>query len=236
MLMSSNANYSFCLGHLERGQEFIDIPIGETAYLAAISKIFSSEPREVNERSLSNILFAAQSGCEDAKNAIKLACNDSSYESAIAKGEYRAKECLRSRILDIPYGLDFYQPIALDFSRVICSSSDWRIVFKHIFPNISFLEKGGDIEYAYAAIQDVCCLYDVLKAQYEKYLNDIEFRNNLGSFLLVAARAFEKLEKKSLSSQFKQLSDSVYKKDPECINHAYGLFSESAEIFGTYND
>ena len=149
--------------NVKHSEEFVEVSIGEGAYLAAISRIFSSEKPVVSEESLNDILFAAQHGNKDAELSIQLACNDSSYESAITKGEHRAKECLKNRILRTPYGLEFYRPIALDFSRIISSSFDWRKPFKHIAPNIMYLKSEGDIGYAYAAVQDVCYLFESLK-------------------------------------------------------------------------
>ena len=221
---------------IRHSKEFVEVSVEEGAYLAAISRIFSSEKPVVSEESLNDILFAARLGNKDAELSIKLACNDSSYENAIAKGEYRAKECLKNRILRTPYGLEFYRPIALDFSRIISSSFDWRKPFEHISPNIMYLKSEGDIGYAYAAVQDVCCLYETLKEQYNTYLEDVDFRNNVAAFLFVASRVFADLHNSNLRSRFEKLSNSVQSKDPNCIANEQRLFSEAAAVLESHDD
>jgi hypothetical protein len=216
--------------NLKHSEEFVEIPIEEGIYLAALSRIFSGERPEVSDESLNNILFAAKCGCEDAGMAIKLACSDFSYEEAIEKGEYRAKECLKNRILGTPYKLDFYRPLAIDFPSMIASSSDWRIPFKHISANISYLKSEGDIGYAYAAVQDVCCLYETLKEQYSLYPEDSKFRDNVVNFLFVASRVFANLNNDGLRSQFEKLSSSVRSNASNCITNAQKLFTEAAVV------
>lgn len=220
----------------EYGNDFIEVPIGEATYLAAISQIFSDNEAKLSEESLNSILFAAQNGSEDAKLTIQHACCDSSYERAIAKGEYRAKECLKSRILGLPYKLDFYRPLAIDFPLMIASNPDWREPFQHIFPNISYLKSKGDVGYAYAAVQDVCCLYEKLKKQYTLYSQEGTFRRGVADFLLVASRVFDDLKVGELCSQFKKLSDSMQSGDLKCIDNAQGLFSKAAAVLEQYSD
>lgn len=222
--------------HLKHSEEFVEIPLEEGIYLAALSRIFSGEKREVSDESLNDILFAAQHGNEDAKFTVRLACKDSSYEDAIVKGEYRAKECLKNRILGW-YELDFYYPIIFDFPAAISSSSDWREPFRQIQNNMSALIEGkGDIENAYAAVQDVCCLYETLKEQYKAHSEDVEFRGHVKTFLSVASRVFANLGNEQLRFQFERLSSSVQSNDPNCIDNAQGLFAAAAMALEQHGD
>jgi len=214
----------------------INVSRTDYLYLSALGDIFSGEKVNVTDRSLENILLAAQQGCIDAENAIKIACQDDSYESAITKGEYRAKECLRNRILGIPYDLEFYRPIALDFPRIISSSLNWCEPFNYIKSNIVYLKNNGDIGYAYAAVQDVCCLYETLKEQYNIHFEDENFQNNVAVFLLVASRVFANLGNDDLRFQFETLSNSVQSKDSECIANARCLFSEAVVALEEQDD
>ncbi len=235
-MRSAKSLFSFSNVDLMHSENFVEVSAVEGAYLAALSRIFSGEKTEVSDESLNDILFAAQHGSKDAGIAIQLACKDDSYEEAIAKGEYRAKECLKNRILGTPYNLDFYRPLAIDFPLMIASSSNWRNPFKHIFPNVSYLKSEGDIGYAYSAVQDVCCLYETLKDQYKSHSKDIDFRKHIATFLLVASRVFENLGNEQLRSQFEKLSASVQSNDTNCIDNVQELFAKAAEALEQHDD
>lgn len=216
----------------------IEVSLGDCAYLSALAAIFSGKETMVDEHSLENILFAAKQGCKDAQNAIKLACYDISYDQAISKGINRAKSCLRNRILGTEYDFEFYQPLAIDFPLMIASYSDWSEPLRHVFSNISYLKKNGNVTYAYAAVQDFCGLYTRLVSQYETHLTDDsnEFLRNLALFLSVASRLLKSLDKEELASNFEKLSKSVEQKERNCIADAQQLFANAFTALKNYDD
>lgn len=91
------------LGMIEAHQEKIEgltpITAADWLYWQTIKTIFKGDTPNVNEIVLNNILKAANDGCKDARDAVRISCEALSYSDAVAEGEYSIKECLRNRIL-----------------------------------------------------------------------------------------------------------------------------------------
>ncbi len=217
-------------------KDFIEVPIGDGLYLSAVSKIFSGEKVKVDDESLNEILSAAEQGSKDAQETIKLACYDYSYMEAIGKGIDRVKKCLESRILGKQYGLDFYRPLAIDFPLMIASHSDWSVPFQHISSVLSFLKEFGNTDYAYAAVQDICCMYQTLKEQCGIHSSNERFKNNIVDFLFVASLMFKKLNNNDLYSGFLQLSQNIKSSGLKVIDGFDNLFSKAINFLASCDE
>lgn len=68
-------------------------------YWKTLESVFKSDTPVINDGYLNAMLKAANDGCEDAREAVRISCAALSYSDAIAEGEYSVKECLKSRIL-----------------------------------------------------------------------------------------------------------------------------------------
>ena len=87
--------------HKENFEGLIPITEADWLYWRAIANIFKGDTPNVNEAFLNDILKAANNGCKDARDAVRISCKALSYSDAISEGEYSVKECLKNRILGI---------------------------------------------------------------------------------------------------------------------------------------
>lgn len=181
----------------------------ELLFLDILGRIFLNGTPDVSDANLRAVLSIARNGLETAKKGFILACNVDSFDKLKNWSDDSIIECFRCRILNTECGFDFYRPIALDFSRRLAASDDWRGLFNSVHGNMSYLLKSNDgnrdIEYACSAIQDVCGAYDTFVQQTEKYKTDENFKNNIILFTKLAARLFEHFRKVELSKKFDTL-------------------------------